>query len=473
MDKERISGDSAVKNVPEPHDAALHNHDENKSSASYLKSIFDTMPDWVWEIDQYGFITYSNPKVEKILGYSAKKINEKSFLQLVPKSDSLNAKSLLTENWDIKPQSKYLKHYFSSKEGKKIQLETTGSAFFDAHNNHHGTRFFSRPVEKMQPAEERKAKMSIFAANNTNIALAISNPDGIITHINNTASTMFGYTDTEIIGEPISILGTDESSEQFLPHDVVEALETYKVWHGESKRRAKNGQYIPCLIGVRAIEDKNGFKVCNVASYLDLRPINQSSLQNQKSLKKIINTICNAIEDRNVIKSQHQERVTDLAVAIAFEMGKSVKFIEGLTLACQLHDIGEMYIPPEIANRVGKLSESEFEMIRTHPKKGYEIIKEIDLPWPVADIILQHHERIDGSGYPHQLRGEEIMMEARIIAVSDLVETMLTDRPYRKACTLDECLEELESNKGILYDARVVDITLRLIREENYFLKNI
>ncbi|MBT5485398.1 MAG: hypothetical protein HOH14_11815 [Gammaproteobacteria bacterium] len=86
---------------------------------------------------------------------------------------------------------------------------------------------------------------------------------------------------------------------------------------------------------------------------------------------------------------------------------------------------------------------------------------------------MQHHERIDGSGYPHQLRGEEIMMKARIIAVSDLVETMLTDHPYRKACTLDECLEELESNKSILYDAWVVDITLRLIREENYFLKNI
>ena len=100
-------------------------------------------------------------------------MNEKSFLQLVPKSDFLNAKLLLTENWDIKPQAKYLKHYFLSKEGKKIQLETTGSTFFDAHNNRHGTRFFSRPVEKMQPAEERKAKTPIFAANNTNIALAI------------------------------------------------------------------------------------------------------------------------------------------------------------------------------------------------------------------------------------------------------------------------------------------------------------
>jgi putative two-component system response regulator len=112
-------------------------------------------------------------------------------------------------------------------------------------------------------------------------------------------------------------------------------------------------------------------------------------------------------------------------------------------------------------------------MIRTHPKKGYEILKKLDLPWPVADIVLQHHERMDGSGYPYQLRGEEIMMEARIIAVSDLVETMLTDRPYRKACALNECLEELESNKGILFDAWVVDITLSLIREENYFLKNI
>ena len=206
---------------------------------------------------------------------------------------------------------------------------------------------------------------------------------------------------------------------------------------------------------------------------MDKRPLQKSSAKVQNSLKKVINTICNAIEDRNVIKSQHQERVTDLAVAIAIEMGASVHFIEGLSLACQLHDLGEMYIPPEIATRVGKLSDADFEMIKTHPKKGYELLKSMNLEWPVADIVLQHHERMDGSGYPYQLRGDEIMLEARILAVSDVVETMLTDRPYRSACSLDQCLAELSENKGKLYDYDVVDTCIQLIRENHYFLKRL
>ena len=154
-------------------------------------------------------------------------------------------------------------------------------------------------------------------------------------------------------------------------------------------------------------------------------------------------------------------------------MGASVHFIEGLSLACQLHDLGEMYIPPEIANRVGRLSDADFEMIKTHPKKGYELLKSMNLEWPVADIVLQHHERMDGSGYPYQLRGDEIMLEARILAVSDVFETMLTDRPYRSACSLDQCLAELSENKGKLYDYDVVDTCIQLIRENHYFLKRL
>jgi PAS domain S-box-containing protein len=342
MTKERISEESTVKNSATSNDTAPHFTDEGNTSDGHLKIAFDTMPDWVWEIDQYGFITYSNPQVERILGYAPDIIKEKPFLQLVPKSDSLNARALLTEDWDIKPQVQYLKHYFISKDDEKIQLETTGCAFFDAYNNSHGTRFFSRPVNNIQPEEERKVKLALFSANNANVAILNSNPEGIITYINNTATTMFGYAPEEIIGKPISIFGTDEKSELFQPEDVIEALEIHKIWHGESKRRTKNGQYIPCFISVKAIEDKNGTSICNVASYLDLTPIKHSSFQIQKSLKNIISTICNSIEDRNVIKSKHQERVTDLAIAIAFKMGKSVKFIEGLTLANQLHDIGEM-----------------------------------------------------------------------------------------------------------------------------------
>ena len=165
--------------------------------------------------------------------------------------------------------------------------------------------------------------------------------------------------------------------------------------------------------------------------------------------------------------------MTDLAVAIAFEMGKDLNFIEGLTLASHLHDLGEIYIPPEIANKPGALSDADFELIKIHPIKGYEILKDIKFPWPVANIILQHHERINGSGYPKGLKGDEIMLEARILAVADMVCTMLTDRPFRPAYSMEQCIDELEINKGILYDERVVDVCLRLIREKSYRLKQV
>ncbi len=456
-----------------PPESTHQEGDETQKPDNYYQTILDTMPDWVWEIDQYGFITYSNPKVQDLLGYAPGKLIEKSFLHIVPKSDSINARALLSEDWERNGNAVYLKHYLSSKDGNKVLFETTGSAFFDTHSNTHGTRFFSRPVDKEPSSEERKNKMAIFAANNISQGIAIANSEMIITYVNSTISEIFGYTEQELIGEPLTILGTDNDTDLVKSKDVSAALRRDSYWEGEARRKTKSGEHIPCIISARAIDNKNGQRICYIGTYMDKRPLLQSTAKVQNSLKKVINTICNAIEDRNVIKSQHQERVTDLAVAIAIEMGCSVHFIEGLTLACQLHDLGEMYIPPEIANRVGKLSDADFEMIKTHPKKGYEILSEMKLEWPVADIVLQHHERIDGSGYPNQLRGEQIMLEARILAVSDVVETMLTDRPYRKACSLDQCLEELVENKGRLYDYDVVETCVHLIRENRYFLKRL
>jgi HD-GYP domain-containing protein (c-di-GMP phosphodiesterase class II) len=208
-----------------------------------------------------------------------------------------------------------------------------------------------------------------------------------------------------------------------------------------------------------------------IGTYLDLRSMKHTDQLQKNALKATINAVCKAVDERNVLKGQHQEQVTDLAVAIAFEMGKDLNFIEGLTLAAHLHDLGEMYIPPEISAKEGALSVADFELVKIHPIKAYEILKDIKYPWPVANIILQHHERMNGSGYPKGLKGDEIMMEARILAVADVVCTMLTDRPYRSACSITKCIDELEINKDTLYDPRVVEVCLRLIREKSYQLK--
>ncbi|MEW5934931.1 MAG: HD-GYP domain-containing protein, partial [Bacillota bacterium] len=156
-------------------------------------------------------------------------------------------------------------------------------------------------------------------------------------------------------------------------------------------------------------------------------------------------------------------RVAHLAVAIAQEMGLSEEVIDAVRTAALLHDIGKLYIPGEIMSRPGKLSRPELDLIRTHARAGYEILQPIDFPWPVADIVLQHHERLDGSGYPQGLSGESVMLEARILAVADVVEAMLSHRPYRPARTIEEARRELEAGRGSLYDPEVTDACLRLL----------
>jgi HD-GYP domain-containing protein (c-di-GMP phosphodiesterase class II) len=157
-----------------------------------------------------------------------------------------------------------------------------------------------------------------------------------------------------------------------------------------------------------------------------------------------------------------------LAVAMAEEMGLDPARIEFLRIAGSIHDIGKIAVPSEILSKPGKLSESEFNLIRIHSQAGFDILSGVDFPWPIAEVILQHHERLDGSGYPAGLRGEEIMIEARILAVADVVESMSSHRPYRPSYGVEEALEEIEQNRGILYDITVVDACLSVFRQKGF-----
>jgi len=169
--------------------------------------------------------------------------------------------------------------------------------------------------------------------------------------------------------------------------------------------------------------------------------------------------------------SGHQERVSQLATEIAKDMNFSKEQIEGVKISAMVHDIGKIEIPSEILSKPGKITDIEYGLIQRHATTGYEILKEIDYPWPIAEIVYQHHERIDGSGYPRGLKGEEIMPEARIIAVADVVEAMSSHRPYRSALGIEIALEEISSNKGILYDHNVVNACLEIFENKHFKFK--
>ncbi|HNT91400.1 MAG TPA: PAS domain S-box protein [Smithellaceae bacterium] len=188
----------------------------------------------------------------------------------------------------------------------------------------------------------------------------------------------------------------------------------------------------------------------------------------RKTLGTMIQAMSAAVEARDPYTSGHQRRVAALARSIAAEMNLSRDQIEGIRMAASIHDMGKISIPAEILSMPRKLSKLEFDLVKTHSQAGHDIIKDIDFPWPIANIILQHHERINGSGYPHGLRGDNILLEARILAVADVVEAMASYRPYRPALGLDTALEEITRNKNILYDGEVVEACLKIFREKKY-----
>lgn len=191
----------------------------------------------------------------------------------------------------------------------------------------------------------------------------------------------------------------------------------------------------------------------------------------RKALSTTIQVMISAVETRDPYTAGHQLRVASLARAIATEMGLPQEQIEGIRIAGSIHDIGKLSIPAEILSKPTKLSDIEFSLIKEHARKGYEMLKNVESSWPLAKIVYQHHERLDGSGYPQKLKGDEILMEARILNVADVVEAMASHRPYRPSLGIDAALNEIEKNRGIFYDNAVADACLRLFREKGFQLE--
>lgn len=195
--------------------------------------------------------------------------------------------------------------------------------------------------------------------------------------------------------------------------------------------------------------------------------------KSQRAMEGIIQAIAATVEIRDPYTAGHQERVAALSCAIAQVMNLPSDTIYGLRMAAVLHDLGKIAVPAEILSRPGPLNQLEYGLIKNHVQYGYDILKKIEFPWPLAKIVYQHHERMNGSGYPQGLKGEEIILEARILAVADVLETISSHRPYRASLGMPQALEELTENRGTLYDADVVDACIQLASEEQFQIKNL
>lgn len=312
--------------------------------------------------------------------------------------------------------------------------------------------------------------------NESPLGVRIVSADGATLYVNRAILDMYGYNDIEELkSTPVEKRYTPESHAEF-------QLRMKKRRNGEDSSEyeigivRKSGEIRRLRVFRKEIlwDGQKQFQ----AIYQDITEQKKMEEKLEETLGSLRNALGGIIqvlsattENRDPYTAGHQRRVSDLARAIGQEMELAADRVEGLRLAGSIHDIGKISIPAEILSKPTRLTDIEFKLIQSHSQIGYDILRDIDFAWPLAEMVLQHHERLNGSGYPRRMKGEDLLLESRILAVSDVVEAMATHRPYRPALGIEVALGEIEKNKGVLYDPQVVSACLTLFRDKGFKFK--
>lgn len=307
--------------------------------------------------------------------------------------------------------------------------------------------------------------------------LLLDFPDGCIEDANPYILNLIEYQRDELIGKQlwqIGVIADKQKAEEAQQTIVTKGYIRYE----DLDLVSKSGKRVPVEFICNSYPiDGSTVIQCNIRDISARKEAEVALAQEQakitKQMYEMIDSLSNVIEARDPYTAGHQKRVTDLAVAIGHEMKLAPSIVDGIRFASQIHDIGKISIPTEILTKPSALNPLEVAMLRSHAQAGYDILKPLSFPWPVARIIMEHHERVDGSGYPYGLKGNEICIEAKVIAVADTIESISSDRPYRPARGKLAALAEIENNRGALYDNDVVSACLKLFRQDGYEFPNV
>lgn len=331
-------------------------------------------------------------------------------------------------------------------------------------------------------ATDEQSQKLLCAVEQGPCAVVITDTDGNIEYTNPKFTHLTGYCQDEVLGLRLPIFHANEHANE-QANEATPNEKEYKhlwstvtsggEWRGEFCNRKKNGELYWGYASISSVKNREGVITNFFAVMEDItsRKEEEERLRRRchelrKALEGALKSMVSAVEKKDPYMAGHHHRVADLACAIAAELGLPADLVDGIRLAAAVHDVGKASLPAEILGKPGLLTRSELKMIRMHSEYGYEMLKDMDFPWPIAEIVLQHQERLDGSGYPAGLSGEEILLEARILGVADVVEAMDSVRAYRPALGLEKALEEISRNRGVLYDTDVVDACLRLFDEK-------
>jgi PAS domain S-box-containing protein/putative nucleotidyltransferase with HDIG domain len=416
-----------------------------------------------------GRIIDINEEAIKLTGYSRSEFVDMKIINLVQSDNQLTTNmELLSNSNNMSTQLSIIK-----KNGDSIpvdiNIQKTEIAKYPV------AIFTLQNTTKLKQYENSlKENESIYRSlfEDSSDAITITTRDGQIIDANTAACDLFGYTSEEFKKINVSQLFYDANHRLKFLSLVQEKsyLKDYRI-----KYVKKDGSNIECMVTTtcwhNAERDIFGYRniIRDLTEYASLtKKLEQSNAMLSKALEGAIQALSTMSEVRDPYTAGHQKRVAQLAARIAVELGFPSTKVRAIHFAALMHDIGKISIPAELLSKPNALAEIEKVFIQNHPLIGYEILKNIEFPWPICEMVIQHHERLDGSGYPKHLRGEEISIEARILAVADVVEAMSSHRPYRPSLGITRALEEIATNSGTLYDSRVVKACLKIFREDGF-----
>jgi PAS domain S-box-containing protein/putative nucleotidyltransferase with HDIG domain len=455
-----------------------------KESEKKYRLLADNVRDVIFVLDMNLNYTYVSPSTKNLRGYEPEEVMKQSPSKtLTPSSWDLVTKTVAeavelgkTEHREINI-FRPLQLEMIRKDGTTVWTEVKFSLIRDENRQPVGILGVTRDIAERKQVEEAlqdSEEQYRLVVENAKESIIITQ-DMKVVFVNHATIGMVGYSKEILTSKPFTdFIHPDDLN--IVVDNHIKRIKGEEVPPVYSFRViSQDGTLIWCEINAAVIQWKGKPATLNFLTNITERKKADEELKKtleslRKAVGATIQTMVSAIEMRDPYTAGHQLRSANLACAIANEMGLPNDKIEGLRMAGFIHDIGKLSIPAEILSKPTKLTNIEFSLIKEHPKSGYEMLKNVESPWPLAQIVYQHHERMNGSGYPRNLKGDEILMEARIMAVADVVEAMASHRPYRPTLGIEATLEEIEKNKGILYDDVVADACLRLFREKGYQL---
>ena len=433
--------------------------ERNSRQDQRFRSLVESTDDWLWEMSETGVYTYASPQVQDILGYSPAEVLGKTPFDLMSPKEAERVAALFGPLFRDREPFRLLENDNLSRDGRVVRIETSGRPFFDDSGVFRGYRGIDRDISERRPMERERASFEAVLSEVAEAALILDRAANI-TYLNPAFYTLFGYSPLEIMGKHISALGVPGTSPDTQPPDVIRHLDEDGHWQGEVERLANDGERIPVLLRARVLRDDAGSFEGYLGTYLDLRDIKRNERRLEQAVSGVIESLAATMEKRDPYTANHQYLVASLCKAIGRELGLGESVIRGMELGAMIHNIGNVYVPMEILNRPGPLTDQEFRLIQTHTSVGVEILGKVDFDWPIQAMVSQHHERLDGSGYPLGLAGTDIIEEARIIAVADVIQALISHRPYRSARGSEAAIHEIRAHRGTLFDANVVDAAM-------------